>query len=136
MRYRYLGYRYAMLVQSEGLPPFGQAWRLERLTVTLAEPRWRPETDVYETASAITVTVALAGLEPDDVEVSLFDDAIVVEGWRRLACEESGVYRAAQIPQGPFRVEVPLAAAIDPERPEVRYEQGLLRITLPKAPGR
>lgn len=135
MRYRYVGYRYAMLVQTEALPPFTQAWRLERMTVTLAEPRWRPETDVYETASAITVIVALAGLEPDDLEVSLFDDALVIEGVRRFGCAESGVYRAAQIPQGPFRVEVPLTAAVDPERPDVRFEHGLLRITLPKAPG-
>jgi HSP20 family protein len=136
MRYRYLGYRYAMVVQTGGPPPFTPAWRLERLRVSLAEPRWRPETDVYETPAAITVTVALAGLEPDDIEVSLFDDAVVVEGLRRLGCEESGVYRTAQIPHGPFRVEVPLAVAVDAERPDVRYEHGLLRITLPKAPRR
>lgn len=136
MRTRHLGYRYTMVVASGPLAPFSQAWRIERLAVTLAEPRWRPETDVYETATAVTVTVALAGVDADEVEVLVFDDAVVIEGRRWLACEETGVYRAAQIPQGPFRVEVPLPAPADPEGFEARLEDGLLRIRLPKAGAR
>jgi HSP20 family protein len=133
MRTRHLGYRYTMVVTTGQLPPFSAAWRLERLAVTLAEPRWRPETDVYETATAVTVTVALAGVDADDVEVLLFDDALVVEGRRWLVCGETGVYRAAQIPQGPFRVEVLLTTPMDRDRLEARLEHGLLRIDLPKA---
>lgn len=130
MRYRRLSSRY--LVVQAGLPPFTAAWRVERLAVTLAEPRWRPETDIYETPDAIAVVVALAGIDPDAVEVSLFEDAVVIEGRRRLACEEGGLYRAAEIPQGPFRVEVELTSPVDPDAVDARYEQGLLRLTLPK----
>jgi len=42
------------------------------------------------------------------------------------------VYHAAGIPQGLFRVELPLPARIDPDRVEARYERGLLHVTLPK----
>jgi HSP20 family molecular chaperone IbpA len=44
------------------------------------------------------------------------------------------VYHAAGIRQGPFQVEVPLPAPVDPERVEARYEAGLLRISLAKRP--
>ena len=43
------------------------------------------------------------------------------------------MYHAAGIRQGPFRVELPLPAPVDPERVEARYDRGLLRITLPEA---
>ena len=45
------------------------------------------------------------------------------------------MYHAAGIRQGPFRVELPLPAPVDPEHVETRYEHGLLRISLHKAGG-
>ena len=42
------------------------------------------------------------------------------------------VYHTAGIRQGPFRVDLPLPAPVDPERVEARYDRGLLRITLAK----
>ena len=42
------------------------------------------------------------------------------------------MYHAAGIPQGWFRLELPIPARIDPERVEARYDRGLLHITLPK----
>ena len=82
---------------------------------------------------AIEIVVDLAGVDEDDFEVQLFEDALVVEGRRRLpTCQEGAVYQAAGIRQGPFRVELPLPAPVDPERVDARYDRGLLRITLPK----
>jgi HSP20 family protein len=135
LRYRRLGYRYTMVVSSGPLSPF--AWG--NLRLVLAEPRWRPDADMYETVERVEVTVDLAGVAEDAFEVLLFDDALVVDGRRDLpGCEGDAVYHAAAIRQGPFRVELALPAPIDPEGVEARYERGLLRITLPKAgaPGR
>jgi len=126
MRYRHVRYRYAVIAEAALRP-------IVRLPgITLAQPRWRPETDVYETATAITVTVELAGVSDDGVEVTLFEDVLVVEGERRLTCDEDCVYHAASIRQGPFRVEVPLPARVERDAVEARYDQGLLRIRLPK----
>ena len=92
-----------------------------------------PTRDTYETATTVEIVVDLAGVDEDDFEVQLFEDALVVEGRRRLpSCQEGAVYHAAGIRQGPFRVELPLPAPVDPERVEARYDRGLLRITLPK----
>lgn len=126
MRYRHVRYRYAVVADAALRPIF-------RLSgIMLAQPRWRPETDVYETAKAVTVTVELAGVDEDGVEVTLFEDALVVEGERRLACDEDCVYHAASIRQGPFRLEVPLPARVDQAGVEARYDKGLLRVRLPK----
>ena len=112
-----------------------ELWQSERLRL-LMEPRWRPDADIYETASAFEIVVDLAGVGDDDFEVQLFEDAIVVEGQRRLlAPRESAVYHAASIRQGPFRLNLPLPGPIDADRVEAHYDRGLLRVTLPKDDG-
>ena len=132
MRYRRLSYRYTMVVRSGHPSPFSDLWPTDRLRLLL-EPRWRPDADTYETASTVEIIVDLAGVDEDDFEVQLFEDALVVEGRRQLpSCQAEAVYQAAGIRQGPFRLEVPLPAPVDPERVEARYDRGLLHVTLPK----
>ena len=81
----------------------------------------------------IEIVVELAGVDEDDFEVQLFEDAVVVEGQRRLpSCPEGAVYHAAGIRQGPFQRGAAAAGPVDPDGVEARYERGLLRITLPK----
>jgi HSP20 family protein len=133
MRYRRLSYRYTVVVGSiRTWPPLGDLWPSNRLR-PLAQGGWRPDADMYETASAVEIVVDLAGVDEEDFEVQLFEDALVVEGRRQLpSCEEAAVYHAASVRQGPFRVELPLPAPVNPERVDAHYEHGLLRITLPK----
>jgi HSP20 family molecular chaperone IbpA len=132
MRYRYLTYRYAMVVRSGQTWPVADVWQSDRLRL-LAQTRWRPEADTYETATAVEIVVDLAGVEEEDFEVQLFEDALVVEGRRQLpSCDEGAVYHAAGIRQGPFQVVLPLPTPVAPERVEAHYDRGLLRITLPK----
>jgi HSP20 family molecular chaperone IbpA len=112
--------------------PFGGVWESGQLRLLL-EPRWRPDADIYETPGTIEMIVDLAGVDEDDFEVQLFDDAIVIEGRRRLASGgEDAVYHAAGIRQGLFRAELPLPSPIDPDHVEARYERGLLHVTLAK----
>ncbi|HEY3078598.1 MAG TPA: Hsp20/alpha crystallin family protein [Chloroflexota bacterium] len=137
MRYRRLKYRYAMVL-TRGAPPMPTPdWRSGRLGVVIAQPHWRPTADVYETANAVHVIVDLAGVAPEDLEALLYEDAVVICGERRVPpTDEPGFYHTAEIRQGPFRLELPLPAAVDPERVEGGYDQGLLRLTLAKADGR
>jgi HSP20 family protein len=133
MRYRRLAYRYTMVVATEAAPFHQPLWMLGGVRTGLAPQYWRPNTDVYETDTAIVVVAELAGMNEDDIEVQLFEDAVLVEGTRELGrCEPGGVYHAVGIRQGGFRLEVPLTAAIDTERVEARYDRGVLRIRLPK----
>ena len=132
MRYRRLSYRYAITMRAGQTWPVGDAWPSDRPRF-LMQPRWRPDTDTYETSTAVEIIVDLAGVDEDDFEVQLFEDALVVQGSRQLpSCREGAVYHAAGIRQGPFLVELPLPAPVDPDRVEARFHRGLLRLTLPK----
>ncbi|HUE75426.1 MAG TPA: Hsp20/alpha crystallin family protein [Chloroflexota bacterium] len=134
MRYRRLSYRYAIVVTSSEPRPFGDARRSDQMGVRLAQFCWRPPADVYETATGIAVTVDLAGVDEDDLEMLLFEDALVIEGQRRLPPGEAGgVYHAAEIRQGQFRLELPLPVSIDSEGVHASYESGILKVILPKS---
>jgi HSP20 family protein len=134
MRYRRSSYRYAAMIGASQTWIVGDIWRSDpRL---LAQNRWRPDVDAYETTATFEIVVDLAGVEEDDFEVQLFENALVVEGDRRLAApEEAAMYHTASIRQGPFRVEVILPKLVDAERVEAHYDRGILRISLPKRAG-
>lgn len=136
MRYRRIGYRYTMVVASSQLESFADVWWVGGSHVILGHPRWRPATDVLETAQAIVAIIELAGINDDELEVLLYENALVIEGQRSLpGCEEAERYHAFEIRQGPFRVEIPLPVDIDGNAVEARYERGLLQILLPKVKG-
>jgi HSP20 family molecular chaperone IbpA len=131
MRYQRLSYRYAMMFRS-GATWSGEIWESDRLRL-LVEPVWRPDADTYETATTIEIVVDLAGVDDEDVEVQLFEDALVVAGRRPVpAAREGAVFQLAGIRRGPFRLELPLSAPVDADRVEVHYDRGLLRVTLPR----
>ncbi len=146
MRYRRLSFRYTLIGAGQPRPlnaygsPFDfstadpqvVASRGARGGVALAQPHWSPPHDIYETAEAMVVVMELAGVDHEAIEVQLFDDAVVIEGERRLCPGGQARYHAAAIRQGPFRAEVVLPVEIDPERVNAEYDRGLLRITLPK----
>lgn len=136
MRYRRLHYRYAVVLAAERPRPLGDIWHAERPGVTVALPCWRPPADVYETADTIGVTVDLAGVEVDDLDIVLFEDALIVEGQRQLPpAEAPRRYHTAEIRQGAFRLELALPFTIDPEQADAVYHRGLLQMTLKKLGG-
>ena len=94
--------------------------------------RWTPPTDVYETAEEYHVTMAVPGLRPDDVGVRFEDDTLRVRGVRHEACTDRRRYHKMEIPVGPFERKVRLPRPIRVDDIRVRYENGLLRIVLPK----
>jgi HSP20 family protein len=132
MRYRRISYRYALLVTGNQDRTFGDALATVQPGVRFAQTFWRPPADVCEAESTIVVTVDLAGIDQDDLDVVLFEDALIVEGRRRLPADSGVVYHVAEIRQGPFRLELELPSAIDQERVDASYDQGLLRITFVK----
>ncbi|OUL17889.1 heat-shock protein Hsp20 [Nostoc sp. T09] len=132
MRYRRLGYRYAKVISSIGLKPFRNLKNLSLLT--LSEPQWQPAADLYETPTALIVKAELAGMKEEDFDITLYHDALVIEGMRSWESPDKPMqFHAVEIHYGPFRLEIPLSIAIDKEAVEARYELGFLYVTLPKA---
>jgi HSP20 family protein len=127
-----MSYSYSMVVTTNPSASFGDAW-WSKVGVVLPHNCWSPPTDVYETQNTVAIIADLAGVDETDVEVVMYDNALVIQGTRRVpAIEEEGVYREAQIRQGPFRVEVALPMPIDSDKVESTYKRGILRVILPK----
>lgn len=132
LRYRRRHSRYA-LGPAERPGTVVEWWQVTGMVV-VAAAAWRPRADVFETPAEVLVTVELAGLDPDDLDVQLFEDALLVEGDRSVPGSfADGVYHAAEIPRGRFRLRLGLPALIDPDHAEARFDRGLLELTLTKA---
>jgi len=132
MRFRWVRFRYAEVSGSFAPDPLREVWVGRRRT--LAAPQWRPPIDFYETDCGLTVKVELAGMSEDEVEITLYNDALVVEGvrsWEVPARETR--FHAVEIPYGPFRLELALKSRVDCKEVTARYERGFLIVQLPKA---
>ena len=97
---------------------------------------WSPPTDVYETDSAIVVKIEIAGLSPEDFNISLDHRVLTVRGVRRDPTSKLA-YQQLEINYGQFQTEVYLPWPINETAEiEATYEQGFLTILLPKARSR
>ena len=133
MRYRRFAARYTAVVTVHNFVPGAELLRPSTRSLAPAPRGWRPAADIREDERAITVTVDLAGVSDENVDIQLFEDALVIEGVRSPPGPGRGFYHAAEIRHGPFRLEVTLATRIDPDGVEARYDRGLLSVMLPKA---
>jgi len=138
LRYRYVTYRYMDGSQQQIERHYRQllhdALRQSQPSILQRSVTWRPLADIHESLDMITVKIELAGMREEDIEVTLYEDALVVGGERYDDHEhgEKMYYHEAQIRYGPFRVEVFIPASIDREAVEARYENGFLWVMLPK----
>ena len=92
-----------------------------------------PQTDLVETENAFEVSVDLPGLKPEDVQVELHEGALWISGKREEEKEEKGKsYHRVERRHGEFRRVLPLPATIDEEHVEAKFDDGVLKVTVPK----
>ncbi|HTD18699.1 MAG: Hsp20/alpha crystallin family protein [Chloroflexi bacterium] len=138
IRYRYVTYRYTDGSQQQLERHYRQllhdALRQSHQSILQRSATWRPLADIRESTEMMTIKIELAGVREEDIEVTLYEDALVVSGERQDDPERSEnlYYHEAQIRYGPFRVEVFILSPIDREGIQARYENGFLWVDLPK----
>jgi HSP20 family protein len=112
------------------------ALRQSHQSILQRSTTWRPLADIRESAEMVMVKIELAGMKEEEIDVTLYEDALVVSGERHEEPEhnENVYYHEAQIRYGPFRIEVLLLLPIDREGVKARYENGFLWVDLPKLP--
>jgi HSP20 family protein len=110
------------------------AGRLQRqfsqVGLTSAVPCWEPPVDIYESAGELGVLVALPGVAPDRLDVSMEDGAILVSGERPLGAGfGAGDILCLEIPYGRFerRIGLPHGSY---RLAEMQLEHGCLRLQL------
>lgn len=88
---------------------------------------FRPEVDVYSTETEMVVLADMPGVRKEDVEVSIHRDELVIEAPAAGRKEEE-----SSLPWGYYR-RFKLRTDFDRERIHGHLDEGILRITLPKA---
>jgi HSP20 family protein len=96
------------------------------------EAVWCPPTDVYETDESVVVVVEIAGLSEGDYTVALSGRMLEISGERRDPAEKLA-YQQMEIRHGRFRTQVHLPWALEALGQRATYEDGFLKILLPKA---
>jgi HSP20 family protein len=95
---------------------------------------WMPPCDVYETEDTIAILIEIAGIEKKDLKIVLEGNYLNIKGFRKDPSKQDGRrnYYYMELNFGPFERLVFIPCAIKAENVKVTYEQGLLKITLPK----
>ena len=93
-----------------------------------------PAAEMTETDEAIDLKVELPGLRPEDVDIQVAEDSVVISGERKSESktEDNGVTRS-EFHYGSFRRVVPLSTRIDNSEATADYNDGILKLHLPKA---
>jgi HSP20 family molecular chaperone IbpA len=94
---------------------------------------WRPPTDVMEDDDRLYIVIEIAGMKEGEFQVTVANRVLLVRGVRPLRAQSCTAYHQLEIQQGEFRTEVNLPWAVDEDGIVARYEDGLLRIELPRA---
>ena len=98
------------------------------------EPEGQLTVDVYQTPSEIVVESAIAGVKPEDIDVNVTPDSIVIRGTReRTRSAEGEDYLYQECYWGRFARSIILPQEIDPESASVVFKNGIVTVHLPKA---
>ncbi len=92
-----------------------------------------PAMDMYETDGKIKVDVPLPGMKPEEVELSITGNTMMIKGERKAKEEvkEENYYRH-EMHYGTFTRAVTLPETVDVAKPEATFENGVLMVTFPK----
>jgi len=92
-----------------------------------------PAIDVFETSSAVIVLMEIAGADRKDIEVHLDGRRLRIAGARRVAAPvDAQRCHQMEIEAGPFERWVSLDCTPSRDAIEAAYQDGFLRITIPK----
>lgn len=95
---------------------------------------WTPNTDVYETPESLVVKLEIAGINKDDLEITLNDRLLLVRGHRKDPCRQRRCsFRQMEIDYGQFERRIVIPRSVDGSRVRAQFTNGFLHIELPKS---
>lgn len=90
--------------------------------------------DVYQTPKDIVVKSTIAGVRPEDIDISINSDMLTIRGKRHMdkrISEESYLYRECY--WGSFSRSIILPVEVQQDKIDASLENGVLTVTLPKS---
>lgn len=93
---------------------------------------WSPQVEMLERDDKLVVKADLPGLNKDEINVELTDDALLISGERRTENEEKkeGFYHSERS-YGSFFRRIPLPEGINTEDADATFSNGVLEIKMP-----
>ncbi len=94
---------------------------------------WAPALDISERKDAYLVTVELPGVDVDDLEITLEEGLLTIQGERYFAHDSSEQhFHRVERRYGAFRRSITLPAHVMAEGIEATVDNGVLQILVPK----
>ena len=93
-----------------------------------------PAVNIWEREDSLYVEAELPGVKMDDIELSVLGDELTIKGSRPDESQASATLHRRERGTGAFNRVVRLPVEVDPEKVTAAMRQGVLTITLPKAP--
>ncbi|PWB38785.1 MAG: molecular chaperone [Parcubacteria group bacterium] len=115
------------LVEEQDLRPNG------REEDTDLEEEGQLSVDVYQDRESVIIKSTIAGVEPEDIDISFDNDMITIRGKRhqdKRVHEDDYFYQECY--WGSFSRSIILPVEVDSEKIEATIRNGVLTITLPK----
>ena len=107
---------------------FGRDWDLPTATTT-----WSPSVDIFENDNEVVIKAELPGMDAKNIEVRLENNVLLLKGERHFekeAKEEN--YHRVEREYGSFSRSFSLPTAVDGDKVNAEYKDGVLKIVLPK----
>jgi HSP20 family protein len=109
---------------------------VQRLFSDFATPSgrpWSPPVDIVETENDLVLTADVPGVKMEDIDIKLEDGTLTITGSREFQNSESkGGYHRLERSYGSFQRAFSLPDSVDAEKVEASYENGVLKVVLPK----
>ncbi len=97
------------------------------------EPAGELAVDVYQTPTHIIIKAMIAGVKPDDLDVSITRDMVTIRGKRERHTEgTAGDFFFQELYWGAFSRTIVLPQEVEIEEAEAAEKHGLLIVRLPK----
>ena len=122
------------MAQSQALEVQEKKELVSKEEKTVPSRYYVPQTDIYETEDALTVVMEVPGVEKKDLEVHLENDVLRVEGRIDFGKYEGLEPLYTEYNVGHFARAFTLSRKIDQQQINAQVEDGVLKLTLKKAP--
>jgi HSP20 family protein len=94
---------------------------------------FNPAVDIAVEKDSVVVKADLPGLTKDDVSVTLQDNYLTIRGEKKQETEQKETnYFLSERAYGSFARTIELPLAVDANKIEARFKDGVLQVTLPK----
>lgn len=93
-----------------------------------------PSIDVSENEGEITVHAEMPGVAENDIDVQIHEDVLTIRAEKRhQRKEDRGGLHFSERSFGHYQRALRLPVAVDPDKVQARFDNGVLTVTLPKA---